>query len=138
MDNVNLVKEYIEVVSNQGKADQTSRYLSPHFQTHSLHENPQPVGATAPKDMTEAVIQTQEAFSNSHKSIDDIFAAGDQVVVRYTFTGLNSGPFMGEAPTHKEITYAGIDIYQVVDGKITEMWYVWDRLGLYQQLGITK
>lgn len=138
MDNIGLVKEYIEVVTNQGKVDKTYNYLSPNFQTHSLHQNPQPIGATAPKDMKEAALQTQQAFSNSHKTIEDIFAAGDQVVVRYTFTGVNSGSFMGVAPTTKEVTYSGIDIYRITDGKISQMWYVWDRLGLYEQLGISK
>lgn len=137
MDNISLVKEYIEEVSNQGKVDQTDKYLSPDFQTHSLHQNPQPVGATAPKDMKEAALQGQEAFSNSHKTIEDIFAQDDKVVVRYTFKGLNSGPFMGVI-TNKEVTYSGIDIYRIKGGKISEMWYVWDRLGLYQQLGINK
>lgn len=135
MNNIDLVKEYIEVVSNQGKADNLGKYIAPHFQTHSLHMNPEPIGDAQPKNLNEALTQAQEVFSNQYKNIDDIFADGDKVVVRWTTEAIHTGNFKGIPPTNKKVKYSGIDIYRLVDGKIIEQWYVWDRLGLYQQLG---
>lgn len=136
MNNIDLVKEYIEVVSNQGKVDNLDKYIAPHFQTHSLHINPEPIGDTQPKNLKEAFTQAQEVFSNQHKSIDDIFTQDDKVVVRWTTEAIHTGNFKGISPTNKKVKYSGIDIYRLVDGKIIEQWYVWDRLALYQQLGL--
>ncbi len=44
---------------------------------------------------------------------------------------------MGIAPTGKQVQFAGIGIFRIINGKITEHWYVPDRLGLLQQLGAT-
>ena len=138
MDNLQIVREYIEEVENKGKIDQSDKYLTPHFQIHSLHLNPKPVGDTQPKTYKEALQQSQEALSNSHKTINDIFMQGDKVVVLWTTEAINTGKFMGNPPTNKKVTYSGMTIFRLENGRIAEYWYVWDRLGLYQQLGIIK
>jgi predicted ester cyclase len=42
---------------------------------------------------------------------------------------------VGIPPTAKQLSYAGITIYRVEGGKITEEVCLGDRLGLWQQLG---
>lgn len=138
MDNIQNVHEYIEEVENKGHFDATNKYLSSHFQTHSLHLNPEPVGDTQPKTYIEALKQSSNSLSNSHKTINDIFMQGDKVVVSWTVEAINTGKFMGNPPTNKKVTYSGMSIYRLENGKIAEHWYVWDRLGLYRQLGIVK
>lgn len=39
-------------------------------------------------------------------------------------------------PTGKQVTWRGMDIYHFRDGKIVEGWRSWDRLGLFQQVGL--
>jgi len=51
---------------------------------------------------------------------------------RWTTIAVHRGNFMGILPTNKRITFTGMSIYRIVDGKITDEWYIWDRLGLYQ------
>lgn len=138
MDSLQIVREYIEEVENKGNINQSDKYLSPHFQIHSLHLNPEPVGNAQPKTYKEALQQSQEALSNSHKIINDIFMQENKVVVSWTTEAINTGKFMGNPPTNKKVVYSGITIYRLENGKIVEYWYVWDRLGLYQQLGIVK
>jgi predicted ester cyclase len=63
-------------------------------------------------------------------------AEGDRVVKRFTLRGTHTGDFNGIPPTGKQITFEGIDILQLADGKISEIWIAYDMLGVLQQLGV--
>jgi len=43
---------------------------------------------------------------------------------------------MGIASTGKRVTFTGISIHRIADGRIIEEWQEWDSLGLMQQLGV--
>jgi steroid delta-isomerase-like uncharacterized protein len=73
-------------------------------------------------------------------TIDDIFAEGDKVVVRWTLSGTHRGnieiPSVGTIPpTGKQVSFTGMDIYHFRGGKIVEYWRHWSSLQLAQQLG---
>ena len=82
------------------------------------------------------------AFPDFHATIEDIFAEGDKVVVRWTVRGTHRGNLelglmgMTVPPTGKQISFAGMDIFHFRGGKIVELWRNWDRAGLFQQLGV--
>lgn len=78
------------------------------------------------------------AFTNMHLHIDDIVATGDKVVLRFTNSGTQSGPFMGTPASGKHAAWLGIGIYTVVDGKIAEAWFGEDILGMMLQLGVIQ
>jgi steroid delta-isomerase-like uncharacterized protein len=75
------------------------------------------------------------AFPDLKFNIEDIFAEGDKVVVRYTILGTNQGSYMGTPPTGKRVSLSGIGIYKIAGGRLVESWQVFDRLSLMQQLG---
>ena len=79
----------------------------------------------------------REAFPDIHFTIDDQIAEGDRVVTRYTATGTHQGAFMGINATGKRVTWTGIYIRRVVDGKLEEGWHSRDRLDILSQLGAT-
>ena len=76
------------------------------------------------------------AFPDVHYTVEDQIAEGDKVVVRYRFRGTHLGAFQGIPPTGKQVTYTGILIYRIGDGKITEQWTEFDLLGFLRQLGV--
>jgi acetyl esterase len=78
---------------------------------------------------------TTTAFEDMHLEIHDIVAHGDKVVLRFTNSGTNVGPFMGNAGTGKHAEWLGIGIYTVREGRITEGWFAEDILGMLDQLG---
>jgi predicted ester cyclase len=39
-------------------------------------------------------------------------------------------------PTRKQVSYTGILIYRMADGKIAEQWTEFDLLGFLRQLGV--
>jgi predicted ester cyclase len=69
-------------------------------------------------------------------TIEDLFAEGEKVLLRYTFHGTHQGQWRGIPPTGKPVTLTGMLIYRFEDGKIVEGWENADNLGLLQQLGV--
>ncbi len=67
--------------------------------------------------------------------VEDLFAEGNRVAARITNTATHKGTLMGIPATEKKVTFSGIDIFRVADGKIVEEWSYGDSLGLMQQIG---
>lgn len=74
------------------------------------------------------------AFPDYHQVIHDWIVQGDKVVARWTTTGTHLGAYNGVAPTGKVIHEHGIDIFQVVDGRIVAHWVELDLLGIFKQM----
>ena len=67
---------------------------------------------------------------------DSLIAEGEWVAASYTFKGTFSGPMGDIPPNGKEIVFTGVSVYRFQGGQITEIWEYYDRLGLYQQMGV--
>ena len=89
---------------------------------------------TGPPGVVEVVSVYQRSVEG-HWAIEEIFSAGDRVVVRWTGSGTHVGEINGIPPTGKPIRVDAIAIHQVTGGKIAESWEVWDTLGYLQQIG---
>jgi predicted ester cyclase len=76
------------------------------------------------------------AFPDGVTTTDDLIAEGDKVVERVTFTGTNTGSFLGAPPTGRPVRASSMSIYRIADGKIVEHWGENDVLGVMQQLGL--
>ncbi len=83
------------------------------------------------KGFVEAI---HSAFPNLKYTLNDTIMEGDKVVTRWTAMGTNSGDFFGMPATNKNVTMLGITIFRIRDGKIANLWDVWDQNGLMQQL----
>jgi len=76
------------------------------------------------------------AFPDVHHAIDEMVAEGDTVVARWTAHGTHTGPWHNIAPTHQTVTFTGITIAHLVNGKIADHQTQWDTLALLEQLGV--
>jgi steroid delta-isomerase-like uncharacterized protein len=74
-------------------------------------------------------------FPDYQTVIDDLVAEGDKVAARITMSGTNTGTFMGIPPPGKRISFTGIYIARIANGKIVEHWGEEDSVSLLQQLG---
>ncbi|MEJ2704230.1 MAG: ester cyclase family protein, partial [Sedimentisphaerales bacterium] len=82
------------------------------------------------------VAATRTAMPDFHATMEDMIAEGDKVAERWTATGTQEGELPGIPPTGRQVTFTGMTIYRVAEGKIVEMWWSMDSLGLMQQLGV--
>src|SRR5438874_1954356 len=77
----------------------------------------------------------RRAFSDFHNHIDELVAEGDTVVARLTYTGTHRGELFGISPTGRRVTYAGVAVFRITEGRISEGWVLGDIRGLIEQLG---
>jgi predicted ester cyclase len=63
-----------------------------------------------------------------------LIAEGSTVVARLTYTGTHQGELFGIPVTGKGVTYSGVAIFLIVDGKIKDGWVLGDAMGLKRQL----
>lgn len=77
---------------------------------------------------------TREIFPDTTFTIDDSFAAGDRVAVRWTMEGTHDGPMFDVEPTGKRVTLPAIEINRFEDGLLAETWTQSDMLSLLEQL----
>jgi steroid delta-isomerase-like uncharacterized protein len=73
-------------------------------------------------------------FPDFRVTTESIIAEGDKVAVRWTVNGTHLGELMGIPPTGKPVTFTGITIHRLADGKIVENWWAYDALGMMQQI----
>ena len=74
--------------------------------------------------------------SDWHMIVDEMIAENDRVMERWTFYGTQQGEHSSLPPTNKPVTYSGINIFRIAEGKIVEIWDISDRLWLWHQLGV--
>jgi steroid delta-isomerase-like uncharacterized protein len=133
--NQELVRRLVTDGWGKGAQAVVDALLAPGFVDHAAELGG---GASDAAGFKEQVREFRAAFPDGSTQIDDLIAADDKVVLRWTDGGTHRGPFMGVAPTGKRVTLTGIDIYRIVDGKIAEYWCSEDVLGLLEQLGAVK
>lgn len=101
---------------------------------HVMHD-PQVPSERGPRGMADMVSVYQQG-ADGRWTVEEIFSAGDRVVVRWTGSGSHIGELNGVPATGKPIRVDAITIHRMADGKIAETWEVWDTLGLLQQIGV--
>ncbi len=75
-------------------------------------------------------------FPDLVHAIDETFAQGVRVVVRFTLRGTHRGEFLGIPATNKVIDVGAIAIVTVRDGRVAEIRGEFDQLGMMRQLGV--
>lgn len=131
-ENLNIVRKLFDIhnKNDASKLNAIDELIAPSAQFH----DPSMTKANL-QAFKQAEMEYIKAFPNKKTKIDNIVAAEDQVIVRWTSTGTHKGNFHGNAPSNKEFKISGISIYKLSNNKIAEVWQIWDRLGLLEQLG---
>ena len=88
-----------------------------------------------PEELKQTVARMRAAFPDIHFTVDDEIAVGDKVVTRWTGSGTHKGEWRGVSPMNRKVTFTGIAIRRIADGKIVERWVNADQLGMMRQLG---
>jgi steroid delta-isomerase-like uncharacterized protein len=109
------------------------------FAPDNIFHSDRGTASRAGADRKQAPTRWRTSLPDLRSTIDDIFAEGDKVVVRWTLSGTHQGnieiPSVGTIPpTGKQVSFAGMDIYHFRGGKIVEFWRHWSSLQLAQQL----
>ena len=131
-DNAAVVHRLYEQCLNHDRLDLLPELVSPNVINHTYAGDK--VGLA---DFTQAIQTLRRSLSNQHFTIDGVVAHDDQAAAHWTMTAVNSGPLAGLPATNKQITQHGVVFYRFENGKIAEVWLQVDRLGVFQQLGVS-
>ena len=74
-------------------------------------------------------------FPDLYHTIDETFADGDNVALRFTLRGTHKGSFLGVPPSDKSIFVTANIILHFVDGQVEELYGEFNALSLMQQIG---
>ena len=69
------------------------------------------------------------AFPNGLITSEGLIAEGDQVVERFSFRGTNTGSLMDAPATGTRVTFMGVSVFRIANGKIVEHWVAHDAFG---------
>lgn len=127
-----LIRRMNEEVWQAGKLGFVDEVVADGYVEHNT-ASPEPIRGSA--GYKENVQMVHDAFSDIEVTTEDVLAEGDRVAYRYTMTGTHTGPIMGIESTGEEVTFGGMGIARVADGRIVEAWSQVDVAGLMQQLG---
>lgn len=58
------------------------------------------------------------------------------VAIGWSALGHMQGGFLGASPTGRHVTFHGIEIIAIRDGRVTERWGEWDEQAIRAQLGL--
>jgi steroid delta-isomerase-like uncharacterized protein len=122
-----------EEITNRGNMAVAPELFTADFQRHDLGALfPDVVGPGGVKNLIGAL---RAAMPDIRAELNDFVAEGDRVAVRYTMSGTHTGELLGFQGTGRRVTFAGMNIYRLVDGKLAESWQLLDSLGLLRQIG---
>jgi steroid delta-isomerase-like uncharacterized protein len=119
-ENKELVRRYFDERWNHGSLDVCDELLSSSMDI---------------EEQKEFVRAQHVALGNLHLTILDLLAEGDQVAIHWRIDGTHKGDFLGVAATGKPVTFQGIALLRITDGKITDDIAYWDNQSILEQLG---
>lgn len=126
-----LIKRWLAELWDKGNYAVAQEILVPDFIRHS-----KAAPATGPKQYAAIVKSCHDAFPDTKIELVDMIAEGDKVFVRWSWTGTHKAAFRKIPPTGKKIHVFGCDLIRIKDGKLVELWPLFDPLRLMKQLGI--
>lgn len=135
-DNMEIIRRLVDA-GNKQDMDTTVALVAPNAVVHMLYDSTNPltgehVGYEEEfnlEEMEKRVANERKMFIEEIFTLDQIFDVGDDMV-------LSIGTGTAIHKSGKKVTTQSMSLDRIVDGKIVESWYLWDRLGYWQQLGL--
>jgi len=128
-----VVRRLYEEVWNQRKLEAVSELIAP---THALNDPHLAGSAVGPEAYKGIVARFIAAFPDLRFSVEDFIAEKNKVVACWTFSGTHKREYRGVPATNKKISFDGVTVNHVANGKIIESFVTMDYFSLMQQLGV--
>lgn len=127
-----LVEAFVRAVDDRDM-DAMADLLDPDFvdRTPVAGQDAGPTGFV--RDKLGALV---EAFPDLTIEAGDTVVEGERVAWRWTVRGTNTGSFAGHRPTGRSVSFQGLNLERLVDGRIQEHWSIHDTLTMLDQLAL--
>ncbi len=131
--NKEVVRRFYEEVMNQGKVDVLDEIMVADFDDNGETLFGSPKGRDVLKN---GIVGTHSIFPDLHVTLHELISSGDMVAARGTMRCTHMGEFLGVPATGNELSWNGLALFQVVDGKIKARWFNSDSISIFVQLGL--
>jgi len=119
----------------EGRLEVADELYAPDYVDH-VGRGPEASRVMRPEGIKQAVTLFRTAFPDLTYVVEAQLAEGELVLSRFSASGTQTGEFLGLRPSGKSVSYPGMDLNRIVDGKIVESWVNYDALALLQQLNL--
>jgi len=136
-DNVSLARSLYEAF-NERDFDSLADYVTPDAKITIVGSGDIYDGAEGARRYN---VMWAEGFPDGQITIDNVVAAGDDVVIEFTGRGTHTGTLatpVGSIPaTGRAVTLQLCDVLRIRDGKVASQRTYFDSASLMSQLGVT-
>ncbi len=133
-ENKLIVRRYIEEVINTGNTEYIDRYVSSEY-IETFEGKRYPLGVAGARNH---ILGVRKTYPDLTLTIEQQIAEGDWVATSITARGTHRGEWMGIRPTGKVLTYTGVNVDRVVDGRIVEHGGAANMLGPLLEAGAVR
>lgn len=116
MENKAIIRQYAEQIENTGDVSSIHEFIAEDYTEIYLGER-YSIGITG---AIEHILGVRRVFPDLKISIQNQISEGEMVVTVYSCTGTFMNEWFGMKPTGKSITFNGVNVDRIKDGKITE------------------
>lgn len=115
-DNKTIIRRFIEEIENTGDVSNIREFISEDYV--EVHEGERyQIGI---KGAIDHILGVRNVFPDLELTIEDQISEGEWVVTVYSVTGTFKNEWFGMKPTGMPITFTGVNMDRVKDGKIIE------------------
>lgn len=115
-ENKKIIRRFIEEVENTGDVSNINEFIGEEY-TEIFEGKSYPIGVQGAIDH---VLGVRRVYPDMKLTIEHQIAEDDWVVTVYSVTGTFTKKWLGILPTGKPITYTGVNVDRIKDGKIIE------------------
>jgi steroid delta-isomerase-like uncharacterized protein len=130
-NNSAIVRQFIEVVINQGQLDAAGQFVSEDV----VEQVPFPGQGPGLEGLKDVLRGMRAGFPDLHFAIEEQVAEDDKVVTRFEWTGTHQGEFLSVPATGRSVKVWGVVIDRLETGKIKDTRIIMDIFGLMMQMG---
>lgn len=116
MEKKDIVKYFYETIVSENLLEELPQFIAEDCVV-KVGEQIIPVGIDG---MKQHLVDVKKTYPDYTMKILKQYADGDYVISEFIMEGTHEGEWIGIKPTHKRLSFTGVDIYKVVDGKIAE------------------
>ena len=128
-----FITDYTDAVWNGHSVPAMDRYYAPGY----VHHDASRPDVRGLDDYKAWGTDLMEGLPDLRVAIDDVIAEeGGKAVKRWTATGTHRGTLAGIPPSGAKVRFSGVSVYRMEGDRIAESWYVYDLMGLLQQVGV--
>lgn len=116
MEKKDLIRYFYEVLVSENRLEELPQYVS---ETCVLLSGGEKVSLGV-SGMKAHLMAVKETYPDYSMRIIRQYEDGDYVISEFIMEGTHEGEWLGIKPTHKRLSFIGVDIDKVTGGKIVE------------------